>query len=353
MLFYLNREDKSTLAEVRSTTLDALGWLEKDLEHLVARHIDRIVREDQLLVISQERKYQEEPDILAVDRNGALHIFELKRWKSSPENLLQVLRYGQLFGQYDYAALDHVFRSYMMRVGRKSGELVEAHQEFFELPEAIGRSEFNAQQRFIVMTDGLDRATREAIDYWSQHGLPVTALTYRVYETASKDLLLEVRPYGPDTDTFEDVPEGLRVVNTNATYMRDAWRDMRDGSKASAYYGRKTAVCNIEKGSQVALYHTGVGIIAFGKALDTFRRAPCGEDPDEEYYVPCEFEVFVDPIEEPEKAIKAREVNKFLGGSHRFRQTVYTLPLEAIDFVREKLIERTKDGGAPPTRRCS
>lgn len=79
MLFCLNREDKSTLSDVHSTTLDALGWLEQDLEHLVAQHIDRIVREDQLLVISQERKYQEEPDILAVDRSGALHIFELKR----------------------------------------------------------------------------------------------------------------------------------------------------------------------------------------------------------------------------------------------------------------------------------
>lgn len=52
-----------------------------------------------------------------------------------------------------------------MRVGRESGELVKAHKEFFELPEAIERSEFNTQQRFIVMTDGLDRATREAIDY--------------------------------------------------------------------------------------------------------------------------------------------------------------------------------------------
>ena len=105
-------------------------------------------------------------------------------------------------------------------------------------------------------------------------------------------------------------------------------------------------MCNIEKGSRVALYHTGVGIIAFGRAVDTFRRAPSGEDPDEEYYVPCEFEVFVGPIEEPEKAVTAREVNEFLKGSHRFRQTVYTLPLEAIDFVRERLRARTRDGGA-------
>lgn len=341
MLFYLDENDKSVLSEVPASTLEQFGWLEKDLEELVAKHIDKVVREDQLLVIHQERRYQEEPDILALDRQGNLHIFELKRWKSSSENLLQVLRYGQIFGQRDYSGLNYLFHNYLLRVGgTNQRELVDAHKEYFELDEPLNKSDFNEGQRFVVVTDGLDRETREAIDYWSRHGLPVTALAYQVYRTTNGDLLFDVQPYGPEGDTFVEAPDGLVVINTNSTYMADAWREMLEQQKVAAYYGRKTAVTGIAKGSPVALYHTGVGIVAFGKATDTFRRAPCGEDPDEEYYVPCEFETIVNPVEEPDKAVTAREVNEALGASHRFRLTAYTLPPEAVDFVRKTLREK-------------
>lgn len=343
MLFYLDQKDKSSVTDAPATTLQALGWLEKDLEELVAQHIDKVVREDQLLVIDQERKGQEAPDILALDRQGHLHIFELKRWSSSSENLLQVLRYGQRFGQYDYSALDHLFRSYLLRVGggARTRELLHAHKEYFELDDPLPKSAFNTDQRFVVVTNGMDRETREAIDYWNHHGLPVNALIYQVYKTNGGDLLFEIRPYGPQSDTLMELPDGLVVVNTNSTYMPDAWREMLDQSKAAAYYGRKTAVAGIARGSPVALYHTGVGIIAFGKTTDTFRVAPCGEDPDEEYYVPCEFETVVDPIANPERAVTAREINEELGASHRFRLTAYTLPPEAVKFVQETLQKKT------------
>src|SRR5690606_23063527 len=100
-------------------------------------------------------------------REGNLYIFELKRWVSSAENLLQVLRYGQVFGQYDYAALDHLFQSYLGRVGSTEKKpLMTAHKAHFELTEELPSVKFNERQRFIVVTNGLDRQTREAIDYW-------------------------------------------------------------------------------------------------------------------------------------------------------------------------------------------
>jgi hypothetical protein len=347
MLFYLDKEDKTVLTSVQPTTLQKLGWLEKDLENLVAKYIDRIVREDQLLVIHQQRQHQEEPDILALDKEGNLHIFELKRWGSNQENLLQVLRYGQIFGQYGYDALDHLFQRYLMRIGEgkqgKHKHLVEAHKQYFEMPEELPLSAFNQHQRFIIVTNGLDRQTREAISYWGNHGLSITALTYQVYKTLKGDLLFEVSPYGPAGDTFIEAPEGLVVVNTNATYMPDAWKDMFHQGRASAYYGRKTAVRSIAQGSPIALYHTGVGIVAFGKTIGPCVDAPHGDDPEGEYYVRCDFEFTVDPSKDPEKAVTAREVNDFLGASHRFRLTVYTLPQEAVKFVRDTL-KKKQDG---------
>jgi len=335
MLYYLNKDHKSELNEVKPTTLHQIGWLEDDLEKLIAQNIEKIVREDQLLVFHQQRKRQEEPDIMAIDKNGGLYIFELKRWKSKQENLLQVLRYGQKFGQYDYSSIEYLFQNYLLKYGKKQKVLQEAHKEYFELEDAIPKDEFNKEQKFIVVTSGVDRETKDAIDYWGKKGLPIKALPYQVYKTKYGKLLLEITSYSPEGDLFMDLADGLVVVNTNYTYMEDVWQEMLNEEKASAYYTRKAAVKGVSAKSPIALYHTGVGIIAIGKTKDTYRRKPFSGDPDEEYYLPCEFEYKVDPFKERDKAVKAREINDFLDASYRFRQTCFTLPEKCIDFVRK------------------
>ena len=338
MLFYLDKADRTSLKPVPGTTLARHGWNEKELEELVAQHIDHIVRESQLLVIHQERRYQEEPDIMALDQDGRLHIFELKRWGSDAENLLQVLRYGQRFGQHDYQALNYMFQRYASRGGEADSgtDLADAHRAYFELEASLGRERFNHEQVFVVMVNGLDRATREALAYWSAKGLPIQPLVYRVYSTTGGDLLFEIEPYGtePDTTDADDNVTGLAVVNTNATYMADAWREMLEGAKASAYYDRKAAVNGIAVGDPVALFHRGVGVIALGRATSTFRRGRVGQDDDQEHYVLVDFDFKVDPITSPHLAVSAREINEHLLASHRFRRTVYTLPAGVVDFIR-------------------
>ncbi len=350
MLFYLAKDDKTSLKPVPGTTLARHGWTEKQLEDLVAQHIDNVVRESQLLVIHQERQYQEEPDIMALDREGKLHLFELKRWGADAENLLQVLRYGQRFGQHEYQALNYLFQRYARRGDQDAGpaDLAEAHRAYFDLDAALPLGRFNHDQVFVVMVNGLDRATREALAYWSAKGLPIRPLVYRVYATKGGDLLFEIEPYGtgPDTTDVDDAAAGLAVVNTNATYMADAWKDMLRESKAAAYYDRKTAVDGIAVGDPVALFHRGVGVIAIGRATTTFRRAAVGTDADEEHYVKVDFDYLVDPVATPHLAVTAREINEHLRASHRFRQTLYTLPPAAGDFIRgrfeSKGVKRTR-----------
>ncbi|MDZ7617778.1 MAG: hypothetical protein U1E05_12285 [Patescibacteria group bacterium] len=71
------------------------GITEKQLKRVMATNMERFIADQRLLVLGQERQWQEEADILALDSEGSLHIFELKRWQSHQENLLPVLRYGQ------------------------------------------------------------------------------------------------------------------------------------------------------------------------------------------------------------------------------------------------------------------
>lgn len=165
MLFRFD-EEQIEIEKVKETNLATKRLKEKDLENLMANNIEAFVRADQLMVIHQERARQEEPDIMAVDADGKLYIFELKRWESKSENLLQVLRYGQKFGRYSYEKLNNLFKKYQSRNGGEQVSLIDSHQNNFELDLPIDKNDFNQEQQFIVITNGIDHDTWDAINYW-------------------------------------------------------------------------------------------------------------------------------------------------------------------------------------------
>ena len=132
----------------------------------------------------------------------------------------------------------------------------------------------------------------------------------------------------------------LVIVNTNLSWNRGSWRDMLVNIKASAYEDRKECVCIIQPGSPIALYHVGVEVVVFGSTTGTYRRKTYKGVPDAEYYVPCEFESVVNPLSEPKKAVSAKQINAFLGAGYHFRQTAFTMPEEAVNYVRETLTRK-------------
>lgn len=335
MLYYLKKKELRGLAPI---TLDDAGWTEKDLEDLLADNVERLVRTDQLMIIAQQRRMQEEADIMALDQSGTLFLFELKRWKSQAENLLQVLRYGQRFGRYEYARLNHYFRSYRDTQSADAISLKEAHAKYFSLDHPLPEDQFNRQQRFIIVTNGLDQETWEAIGYWKSYKLPVEAVVYRVYrEEASGTVFLDFDPYGPEVMAPQVAEEGLFVVNTNVTYAPDAFRRMLRENTAIAYGDRRFGITRVKRGAPICLYHVGVGVIAIGTAVGNHREASADR---EEYYVPCKFDYKVDPEKEPGKAVQAWEINSEFGTSHRFRQTVFALPREFERFIRRSFQEK-------------
>lgn len=165
MLYKLDVTSKD-YSKVKRVTLESIGWKELDLQVLLSNHIQDMVSSSELMTIFNERPLQEEPDILALDKNCDLYIFELKRWSSHQENLLQVLRYGQLFGNSNYDELNEMFNKHLRNHGTNSG-LCEIHQQYFSLSESskLSKENFNKKQHFFVVTNGLDQKTVEAIAY--------------------------------------------------------------------------------------------------------------------------------------------------------------------------------------------
>lgn len=346
MLFWLSHKDRTGLAEIGPVLLSTLaraGWLEKDLENVLSTRIPDVLRENQLMVIFQERRRQEEPDILAFDISGDLHIFELKRNEAEESNLLQVIRYGQIFGQYSYADLERLFRN---RIRDPLADLASRHRDYFELPEKLTSDKFNHRQRFVVVTAGIDLKTLETIRYWNNYGLPIGSITYHVYQHGDM-FFLDFSAYSPSSDDYIGLVSRDYVVNTNVAYMPTAYLEMLEGSKASAYHDRKTAVDGINKDDRVFLYHSGVGITAVGRTTGGVQVCAYNGDPDEEHYVPLRLDLKVDPVRDPGRCLRASEINDVLGTSHRFRQTVFRMDKEQADEVEKQFKQKNSTGPLP------
>jgi hypothetical protein len=339
MLYELtgNAKEKKNLLAVSLAKLEDAKWSEKDLENLLIVRLNDIIREDQLMVIFQERKGQEEPDILALDKDGTLFIFELKRWQTEKDNLLQVIRYGQIFGRQTYEELENCFRKYSKD---SDAYLSASHKEYFDLDEKLSPSDFNKLQRFIVVAAGIDRDTLDALTYWQEKGLLIDALVYHVYKVGVDRFFLHFPKYSPTGEDYLTVLSHDWVVNTNATYMPVAFQEMLEEKKASAFGDRKYAVDRIQKNDRVFLYHTGVGIIACGRARDKCRSNDYRADKEEEHYISLNLEYSANPKIEQSLCLPAYEINRKLGSSHRFRQTAFSISKEMGDEIERLLKAR-------------
>ena len=336
MLFQLpTSKDKMTLETLRISSLADANWTEKDLENLLSGNLTSLIREEYLMVISQERPRQEEPDILALDKEGVLYIFELKRTKSEPEHLLQVMRYGQRFGIYDYDRLNDKYEKFE-RATKK--DLQTSHKEYFNLDEKIEKKDFNKNQKFVVVTNGIDVETLRSIKYWKNKGLPIEPLSYKLFRIEDK-FLLDFNPYSGQKDEYEIAETSNHIVNTNISYRPKVYLDMINNSKASAYGSRKHAIDSIQKNDRVFLYHTGVGICAVGRVTSEESEENKEED---EIYVLCSFNRKIDPKKNPEKALSAREINRELGTNWSFRQTRFSISDEEAIKIKKLFMKKSK-----------
>ena len=233
MLLSINT--KTRYAERRRTErLQSFGIDERTLQDILFRSLDRLFPDDELILLMQSRSWQEEPDLMAVDKDGALYIFELKAWESNPSNLLQVLRYGQIFGSSKYSELDTWYK----KATDRSQSLKQIHTAKFEVE--LAEEHFNRRQVFVVITNGLDYRTREAIQYWRRCKLDVRPWVYRVYAGQTDELLLEISPFRVEDNPYEDLAEGYYILNTNFSNSQEDHDDMLSNGKAAAYFDPQT-----------------------------------------------------------------------------------------------------------------
>ncbi|MEG0409150.1 MAG: hypothetical protein RR623_09780 [Bacilli bacterium] len=329
MLYKLNKEsNRSNYSKVKRTTLKDIGWKEEDLQSLISNNIQDFIFSNELMTIFTERKRQEEPDILALDSNGDLYIFELKRWGAKQENLLQVLRYGQLFGKSNYDELNELYKKYQTN---KQANLSNDHTIYFEISESqkLSEDKYNQKQKFLVVTNGLDQETVDAIIYWKSNGLNVDAIVYWVFEIENEHYI-EFNTYSK-TKEFLEYENNCYVLNTNMTSNSKYTEEMLNKKKAAAYYpGWREKIQKFQKGDRIFLYKSGTGIIAYGYADGKLNKAVC------DGHIDYEYNMKLDSFVKLKFPISPSELKKITQRGFNFRQTLFSITEDVADKILVK-----------------
>ena len=326
MLLKIDLETKIA-TRTRGERLESFGLNERAFQDILYNSLDTLIPEGELLLLMQSRQGPEEPDLMAIDKDGKLYIFELKIWESRSENILQVLRYGQLFGSHKYEDLDRLYRTFH----NEGMSLKDAHSKTFE--QELDEEKFNNAQVFVVVTNGIDLKTREAIQYWHERSLDVRPWIYRVYKgAADSEMLLEISTFSSDDNPYEDISEGYYILNTNISNSQDDHDSMLREKKAAAFYSPKFNIEKLNKGDIIFLYQSGVGIVAVGIADGKLQKRNYKNDPEavnEEYFMNLKrFRRLSSPI-------SASEIKEITGVNFRFLQTMFGVDSDSGKGIHE------------------
>lgn len=245
--------------------LSQFGVDERRFQGILFKSLEELLPDDELLLLMQSEQGAEEPDLMAVDAQGRLWIFEMKAGEGNQGNLLQVLRYGQIYGQWDLDQLDRLYREKR----EDNRPLNEAHASKFGVdlpPEA-----FNARQVFVTLTNGLDDRTRSAVNYWVDAGLEVRPWLYLVYDVSDGEgtkFDVELTPFRVERDNpYQDLAASYYLLNTNRSNSDRDDAEMIDRGRAAAFLDPwKRKIERLNKGDTVFLYRSGEGIVAYGTA---------------------------------------------------------------------------------------
>lgn len=302
---------------VRGRDLKSFGIDERGFQDILFRSLEKLIPDDELLLLMQSRRWQEEPDLMALDKNGKLFIFEIKAWESRSENLLQVMRYGQIFGSYKYDDINNLYKKF-----EKDGkELEDSFNAIFD--QKLEKTQYNNNQVFVILTNGIDHKTREAIKYWRERGLDVRPWIYRVYENDEENIHIEISSFSTEDNPYEDIAEGYYILNTNCSNDEEDHKNMIKEHIAAAYFSPwKNKITNLSKNDVVFLYQSKVGIVAVGKASGVLKKRNYHNDPkhpEEEYYMKLtQFHLLNTPM-------RASQIKEITGVNHRFMSTLFGL----------------------------
>jgi len=307
----------------------SFGRLEKDLEELIAKSILNVLfEESSLMPIFQERQYQGEADIYALNERGELVIFELKRGLADKNAVNQILRYSQDAGQWSYSILQKKYNQYKDKIK----DLAKEHQEAFNLEHALDSKAINNKQHLIIIGSAADNSLLKAVDYWKKQNISIEFLPYRIYElSGEKYFEFFSLPY----DNHKNPSDSKGVLfDTNKTYDENFIWEMIENKRVQAFGDSKNVIEYLHPGDIIFFSHLGSGLVAAAKVNnDVIKNLD-----DETLYKDVEFITKTPKKKEKIVAMPFKMVSEITGKSFFWARTIkvpYLSKDEAENLVRE------------------
>jgi len=290
----------------------SFGNFEKDLEELIAKNILEVLFEEaSLMPIFQERQYQSEADVYALNEKGELIIFELKRSQAGESAVHQALYYAQDAGQWSYATIESKYQSYT----GDNTDLHSAHKEAFDLEHALEPRDFNLKQHLLIIGSAADDKLICAIDYWKMQGVSIEFLPYRVYEFG-KDKYFEFFAIPYDKRRNPSDIKGV-LFDTNRSWDEDSIWYMMENARVAAFGDAKRFVEYVFPGDIVFFSHKWTGLIAAARVKSNIK------SPDSDtLFRDVEFLTPIPTRNNIMKVMPFRKVTEFTGKSFFWARTI-------------------------------
>ncbi len=325
MLYQFKQAGKTlSLEAMRFYDYADIGNNEKDLENLLAQNLGKLYAENgQLMPIFQERPFQPEPDLLALDEAGNLVIFELKRSNVNEDTTIQIMRYTQKYGRKEYTELDRLYKGYK---GKEDANdiLAEEHQVIFGLEKPLPRENFNQKQIMIIVGSSSDVKLIEAITYWKDKGIDIDFLPYRLYNIHG-EMFFEffAKPYDYHINP-KDKKGIIFIINKTNNVVWDMFKNRR----VSAYGEAGVDLNKFNQEDYIFYYYGGKGVIGAGLIKSNKIRE---DKANEEMYLDVELLTPELRKEEDIQAIALEDLAKLLGGKNFLLTTAAKPYLSEID----------------------
>ena len=200
-LFEMTAED---LVYVPSSTF-AVEWIleRADLQRLLCARIDAIV--DDVLIVSEEfgafADARRRIDLLGIDREGHLVVFELKRTSGGGHLELQALRYAAMISTMTFDDLAGHYEQYLARVEPDAAD--EAHARLAEWLDDGDAAKLSRLVRIVLISGGFDREITTTVLWLTEmYGLDIRCVRLTPYKVGER-LLLDVQQVIPLPEASE------------------------------------------------------------------------------------------------------------------------------------------------------
>ena len=214
--------DGKSITRLERTTFAEQNLRERrDLQSLLKDHIE-VISEDTLIVAEEFGDWEESRrriDLLGVDKDANLVVFELKRTEDGGHMELQALRYAAMISTLTFERLVSIYEDYL-RENEIDQDATERLLEFLDWSEP--REElFGKEVRIVLASGEFSKELTTSVMWLNDYGLDIRCVRMQPYADEGRILM--------DVQTVIPVPE----ASDYQVRIREKKREERESRKSA------------------------------------------------------------------------------------------------------------------------